>query len=213
MRMRTNGVLVAVALLIAAPPASTAAGAQAPAQQTQPEAQPAPPRAARAQALARAQAQSRPRPRTAPDYNPLRPGVAPGEIQRLFDAYIVMQAQQALVLNDDQFPRFLTRVRVLQEARRRGQAERAQILQRLRRLSNAGTAAQDDAIRSELKALATLDERAATEIREAINGIDEVLDFRQQARFRLFEEQIERRKVELLMRSRQLNRPRNQPEP
>jgi hypothetical protein len=30
-----------------------------------------------------------------------------------------------------------------------------------------------------------------------------VLDVRQQARFRLFEEQIERRKVDLLMRARQ----------
>ena len=33
--------------------------------------------------------------------------------------------------------------------------------------------------------------------------VDQVLDVRQQARFRLFEEQMERRKVDLLMRARQ----------
>lgn len=201
-KVRMNGMFVATALLLAAPVESTAADIQTRVQ-------------ARSQAGTplQARAQGRPRDRTAPNGDPLGPGVAPGEIQRLFDAYIVMQAQQTLALSDDQFSRFLTRVRVLQEARRRGQAERARVLQRLRQLSSAVPAGQDDAIRLELKALATLDDRIAVEIREATNGIDEVLDLRQQARFRLFEEQIERRKVELLMRSRQLNRPRNQAQP
>ena len=44
-------------------------------------------------------------------------------------------------------------------------------------------------------------------MRKAYNALDEVLDVRQQARFRVFEEQIERRKIELLMRARQPNRP------
>jgi len=35
-----------------------------------------------------------------------------------------------------------------------------------------------------------------------------VLDLRQQVRFRIFEEQMERRKVDLLMRARQANRQR-----
>ena len=43
-------------------------------------------------------------------------------------------------------------------------------------------------------------------MRKAYNALDEVLDVRQQARFRVFEEQIERRKIELLMRARQQNR-------
>jgi hypothetical protein len=43
-------------------------------------------------------------------------------------------------------------------------------------------------------------------MRKAYNGIDEVLDVRQQARFRVFEDQIERRKIELMMRARQQNR-------
>ena len=37
--------------------------------------------------------------------------MTPGEIQRLFDAYLVMEAQQALQLSDQQYPQFLTRLR------------------------------------------------------------------------------------------------------
>ena len=32
--------------------------------------------------------------------------MTPGEIQRLFDAYLVMEAQQALQLTDQQYPQF-----------------------------------------------------------------------------------------------------------
>ncbi len=136
-------------------------------------------------------------------------GVSPAEIQRLFDAYVVMQAQQELQLSDEQYPKFLARVKVLQDVRRRGQIERARILQELRRLSQA-TPVEEDRIREKLKALGDLETRALADVREAFDGVDQVLDVRQQARFRLFEEQMERRKVELLMRARQANRPRNQ---
>jgi len=135
-------------------------------------------------------------------------GVSPAEIQRLFDAYVVMQAQQELQLSDDQFPRFLSRVKALQDVRRRGQMQRGRMLQELRRLSQAS--GQDEALRTQLKALNDLEARVATEVRQALDGVDQVLDLRQQARFRLFEEQMERRKVELLMRARQANRLKNQ---
>ena len=149
--------------------------------------------------------------RVAPAPGPLaEDGVSPAEIQRLFDAYVVMQAQQELQLSDEQFPKFLARVRTLQDARRRGQMQRGRMLMELRRLSQAS--GQDDALRTQLKALSDLDLRVTTEVRQAIDGVDQVLDLRQQARFRLFEEQMERRKVDLLMRARarQANRPRNQ---
>src|SRR5215813_1550659 len=136
--------------------------------------------------------------------------VSPAEIQRLFDAYVVMQAQQALQLSDEQFPKFLARVKSLQEVRRRGQMQRGRMLQELRRLSQ--TPGQDDALRNQLKALNDLDARLGTEVRQALDGVDQTLDLRQQARFRLFEEQMERRKVHLLMRARPGNRLRNQAE-
>jgi hypothetical protein len=137
-------------------------------------------------------------------------GVTPGEIQRLFDAYIVMEAQQELQLSDEQYPRFLTRVKALQAARQRGQTDRGRILQDLRRLSSAQSL-DETQVRVQLRALADIDARTASEVRDALAAIDQVLDVRQQVRFRLFEEQMERRKVELLMRARQANRQRNLP--
>lgn len=137
-------------------------------------------------------------------------GVSPGEVQRLFDAYVIMQAQQELQLSDEQYPKFLARVKVLQAARQKGLADRARLLQDLRRLESAPSL--DDAqARTQLRALADVDARMANDVRDALNGIDEVLDTRQRIRFRVFEEQMERRKVDLLMRARQSNRARNAP--
>src|SRR3990172_5821208 len=43
-------------------------------------------------------------------------GVAPAEIQRMFDAYALLQAQERLHISDEQFPPFLSRFKALQEA-------------------------------------------------------------------------------------------------
>jgi hypothetical protein len=153
-------------------------------------------------------AQGRPRGGAVPPGPLTEDGASPAEIQRLFDAYVVMQAQQELQLSDEQFPRFVSRVKALQDIRRRGQMQRGRMLQELRRL--AQTSGQDEAIRNQLKALNDLEARVGTEVRQALEGVDQVLDLRQQARFRLFEEQMERRKVDLLMRARQANRLKNQ---
>jgi Spy/CpxP family protein refolding chaperone len=137
-------------------------------------------------------------------------GVTPGEVQRLFDAYAIMQAQQELQLSDEQYPRFLARMKALQTARQRGLVDRNRVLQEMRRLINAPQLDETQS-KTQLKALADIDARVVAEVRDAQVGIDQVLDVRQQLRFRLFEEQMERRKVELLLRARQANRPRNAP--
>lgn len=138
-------------------------------------------------------------------------GVSPGEIQRLFDAYFIMQAQQDLQLSDEQTPQFLTRMGTWFRVRQRGLLDRSKILQDLRRLNSAASL-DEGQVRTQLKALSDLDDRLAVEVRDARAGVDQVLDVRQQVRFRLFEEQMERRKVELLMRARQANRQRNAPQ-
>ena len=141
--------------------------------------------------------------------------MTPGEIQKLFDAYLVMEAQQALQLSDQQYPQFLTRLRTLQETRRKNLQERNQLMNQLQRLTNPRAAVRGDEamIKERLTGLQELESRNAAEMRKAYNGLDEVLDVRQQARFRVFEEQIERRKIELLMRARQQNRQNNQQGP
>jgi hypothetical protein len=101
----------------------------------------------------------------------------------------------------------------IQEVRRRNQQARQRILQDLRRLSaeEADAKPDENAIRERLKALVDHDEKALAEMRKAYEALDGVLDVRQQARFRVFEETMERRKLELLMRARQANRQRANP--
>jgi DNA repair ATPase RecN len=138
--------------------------------------------------------------------------MTPGEIQKLFDAYLVMEAQQALTLTDQQYPQFLTRLKTLQDTRRRNLQERNQLMAQLQRLTNPRQPNRGDEaqIKERLTALQELESRTSAEMRRAYNALDEVLDVRQQARFRVFEEQIERRKIELLMRARQQNRQNQQ---
>jgi hypothetical protein len=96
--------------------------------------------------------------------------------------------------------------------RRRTLQTRQSMLVELARASAAGPA-DDPALRDTLTRLKAFDEQTAAELRQAYEAIDQVLDVRQQARFRVFEDQVERRKVELLMRARQniRNRLRAQP--
>lgn len=134
------------------------------------------------------------------------------EIQKLFDAYIVVEAQRALELTDSQYPQFIARLRTLQDTRRRNQMLRIQLMGRLQRLSAPRAPAPAAGVLEEiLKNLQELESRSAAEMRKAFNELDHVLDVGQQARFRVLEEQVERRKIELLMRARQPNRPRAKP--
>jgi hypothetical protein len=126
------------------------------------------------------------------------------ELVTMLDTYAIVQAQQALALDDEHYGPFVTRLKRLQEVRRRNQRDRNQILQALRRLTAAQTGAVDEAaIRDRLRALREHDDNAAAELQKAADAVDEVLTVRQQARFRLFEETIERRKLDLLVRARE----------
>lgn len=147
---------------------------------------------------------------------PQMPEMTPGEIQRIFDGYLIAQAPDALTLTDQQFAQFVPRLKNLQDTRRRNQQERMRLLQDLQRLTRQATArggaADEAALKERLNALQELESRSAAETRKAYNAIDEILDVRQQARFRLFEEQIERKKLDLLVRARQNQGP-NRPNP
>jgi hypothetical protein len=130
--------------------------------------------------------------------------LSPAEIAGMLDSYAAVRAQEALSLDEAHYPEFLTRLRKLQEVRRRNQQRHNQVLQELRKVAGAQAQPPYDeaAIRVRLKALRDDDDRAAVELRQAYDAVDEVLDPRQQARFRIFEEMIERRKLDLLMRAR-----------
>jgi hypothetical protein len=134
------------------------------------------------------------------------PTVPPAELQRLFDSYALVQAQQFLGMSDEQYQKFLPRFMALQTARRQALQQRTRVLNVIRKAVNDSQ--PDDQIKDALKLLQDIDERGVTETRKAQDGVDQVLDLRQQAKFRIFEEQMERRKLELVTRARQANRGR-----
>ena len=130
--------------------------------------------------------------------------VTPGEIQRMFDSYALMQAQEQLKIGDEQFPQFLSRFKALQDARRRALQEHARLVVDLRQLVQQQ--ADEGQLKDRLKALEAADDRGAADVKKAAEAVDQVLDVRQQAKFRVFEEAMERRKLELVTRARQANR-------
>ena len=138
---------------------------------------------------------------------PNAPGVSPGDVQKMFDAYALMQAQEQLKIPDEKFTPFLTRFKALQEVRRQTLQNRTGIIVRLRELA-AATSLDDAKIREQLKALQELETRSSADVKKAYESVDQVLDLRQQAKFRVFEELMERRKLELVSRARQANRQR-----
>ena len=139
-----------------------------------------------------------------PRGRPGRGALSPMEVVNMLDAYAIVQARNALQLDDPQYGPFVTRLKQLHQTRRQAQQERHRILQQLRRLTAPQVVDVDEnAVRANLRALRELDDRAAADIRKAYDAVDELLNPRQQARFRVFEETLERRKLDLLMRARQ----------
>ena len=119
----------------------------------------------------------------------------------MLDAYALVQAQETLQLNDAQYGDVRrtaeeaagnaaeeSAARAISSSRSSGSCRR----RRRRRRSTRPRFA----IGSRRCASTTI--ASAAELRRAYDALDEVLDVRQQARFRIFEEMIERRKLDLL---------------
>jgi hypothetical protein len=125
-------------------------------------------------------------------------------LANMLDTYAIVEAQRALTIGDEKYGTFAARLKKLQDIRRRNQRQRQMLVRELFRMAGprALVPADETAIRSQLTALREHDERSAVELRQAYDALDAVLDTRQQARFRMFEEQIERRKLDLLVRAR-----------
>jgi hypothetical protein len=157
----------------------------------------------RQRAGAQAPSTQAPAPAAAPVLPADRP-ISAGEIQRWFEAFTALQAQERLQLSEAQYFKFMARLQALQETRRNHQQAHQKILNDLRKLTNPQTGSNDEAaITERLKALKDEDAAAVVDIAKAYDGVDETLDMRQQARFRIFEDQVEQQKLELLMRARQ----------
>jgi hypothetical protein len=131
-------------------------------------------------------------------------GLTPADVEDMLDALALVQAERSLRVSEAQYPTFVTRLKQLHQTRKRNRQGRIQLLRELQRMTAPQRGPADEAaVQERLKALREHDDRAAAGLRKAYDALDEILDARQQARFRVFELELERRKLDLLMRARQ----------
>ena len=125
-------------------------------------------------------------------------GLGPMEIQAHLDGYAIVQARTVLQLTDEQAPNFVSRYMTLQQLRRQYIKDRNRMMREMRPLVQNAGPSRDEAIVERLKALDDLNSRSIEEIRKAHTNVDAVLNPVQRVRFRFFEEELERKKIELL---------------
>ena len=124
------------------------------------------------------------------------------ELQEIFDAFALVQAQKTLKLDDEQYGRFFPRMsRVYQLRRQHGQL-RVRLINEIRRLYGPGRGS-DAALADAVQRLDALETRFLPDMRAARQAVDEVLTPRQRAGLRFFEEEMERRKIDFITQARQ----------
>lgn len=133
-------------------------------------------------------------------------GLAVQELQQMFDAYALVQAQRMLLLSDEQYQRFFTRMTRLHELRRQHARQRTRLIADLRRMAGPSGRNDDAALTAALEALDAAEQRFQDDLRAARLAVDEALTVRQRAAFRFFEEEMDRQKIDFLMRARQSGR-------
>jgi hypothetical protein len=123
------------------------------------------------------------------------------QVEKYFDQFVLVQAQTRLELTDPQFLKFGAALRQLQGARRMQQRRRMQILRDINGML-AAAEPDDTQLAARIRELDDLNADTSRRIQEAYAAIDTTLTLRQRARFRVFEENMERRKLDLLTRAR-----------
>lgn len=145
-------------------------------------------------------------------FPPGRGNMSPGEVQQLFDAFELVRAEEMLNLTEEQYPEFVVRLKALQDGRRDAQRERQMMLLELRRLLGQGGADEAE-LEARLEELTRHEQETAAQRAAAVEEIDRILDVRQRVRFRMFQQAMEERRLELLLRARRSQQPQRQPRP
>jgi len=127
------------------------------------------------------------------------------ETFRLVDAYFISNLQESLGLTNDQFARILPLVSKVQSDRRDFARRRMQALRQLRKTLQSGSATESSVtdLLKDLKA-ASADERAGT--LKNLDTLDLELTPLQQAKYRVFEAEVDLRLRHLLARSQDKER-------
>lgn len=119
------------------------------------------------------------------------------EAFRMIDAYFISNLQESLSLSDEQFARLLPLVKRLQDDRRALATRRTKALVELQRLL-AGGDATESRVGEMLREIKAVEAEEPDVLRRDREAIDALLAPLQQAKYRVFEAEVER-KVRNLM--------------
>jgi hypothetical protein len=122
------------------------------------------------------------------------------QIQETWSLLVLKQSRTALALSDQQYPIFFAKMSTLQETRDRRFRERRRLLNELGRLTgpNNPDPPSDATLITKAREFDELEAHAEQAERTALAAVDEVLTPFQRARFRVFEEQMDRQKLRML---------------
>ena len=123
------------------------------------------------------------------------------EAYRMVDAYVIANIQESLGLDDDTYVKVIPLVNSLQKVRREYFRERSRGVRGLRRLLRSGSATEAQ-VEEALSALKRLEADGPERIRKQAEALDAVLSPLQQAKYRVFEVEVEQRMRELMRRGR-----------
>ena len=129
-------------------------------------------------------------------------------VEDLLEGMEISNADKFLQIDSQHYGEFIQRLHNLQKMRKQHQNQRQRLVMELRRLTN--TAGVEDALlEAPTKRLDDFDKLAFQDLQNAYAQIDEVLNVRQRAKFRVFEEMMEQRKLEILTRVLKSGAPAN----
>jgi hypothetical protein len=132
---------------------------------------------------------------------PVNQLVAIRDVEDALDGRVLIQAQTALQLSDSQYQAFWPKMRELQRIRRQHEQRHAVLINQLNQATKVGAPPVDEAtLTARVKALDDLEASTVSDERTALADVDSVLTVFQRARFRVFEENMEKEKLKLLVK-------------
>jgi Spy/CpxP family protein refolding chaperone len=125
------------------------------------------------------------------------------EVERLFDAWELMQAKTPLQLDDQALLAFMARFQEVQRVQRQHQAARQRLIGELNTLMKAEATVDDAALGAKTKAFDDLETQHLQDLGKAMSAVDQILTVKQRARLRVFMNRMENQKLVFLAQARQ----------
>jgi hypothetical protein len=122
--------------------------------------------------------------------------------EQLFDRYVLGQARAALGLGPAEMRAFTPRLQQLQRLQRQATRQRQQGLAEIARLTRQSPPVDEGTLAARLEQVERRTAEAQQRVLDARQALEQTLTIEQRARFRVFEQRMERRKLELIARAR-----------